>query len=100
MAPPNHGRLRWLSRLQFAFLAVWVGALAHAANLGITSPGRPDPQHARTYPYEYKGRVVYITSSDWWWMYGLMAVGWGGIVTCILVYRRLDRRRLPQAPTD
>ena len=67
---------------------------------GTHRPRSPEPQLGRIYRHEYKGRDVYISQTDYWWMNGLQVGGASGLFLTLLgVYLLTPRKRqiLPPA---
>jgi hypothetical protein len=96
MMPPLDRRNTWLQRLRWVFFAMWVGFAALWEHYGLTRSIQPEPQYGRVYQLEWKGRLIYITSSEWCWFFGLQIVGGGGalLTTALLLrFANNDRHR-------
>jgi len=72
----------------FTSLTLWISALALWNAYAASRPEQPRPELGRIYELDTHGHVVYMTFKEGLLLYGLMAIGFGGLVSTIVASRR------------
>jgi hypothetical protein len=74
--------------LQWVFIAIWTVCMpALSYRYAATRPKAPNPETGNIYEFNMHGSKRYLTFRDYLWLYGTIAIGWGGGFA-VIVYLR------------
>ena len=88
---------RYLKILGACSLALWLGSAGVFFQLAGSRPRTPNPALGQVLELADKGHVVYISWRDAVLFYGMMLAGMTGILTAIIIERRLRESRRSSA---
>jgi hypothetical protein len=75
--------------LGWTSLAIWLGGIGLWFQYDGTRPGTPDRETGRTYQLITHSHYVYLTRAEWFWLYGILGIGWTGGMVAIATELRI-----------